>query len=338
MATAKKEIILSVIVVSYNTKDLTIQSLDTAIDEINSSKILKDKTEIFLVDNDSKDGSAKACQDFLKKKKFPYFKVFANKDNLGFAKANNQATKVSKGKYIILLNSDVIVLKGGLSKLVETFEKNPIEEKTASLERSNEKLDRLGILVPTLLNKDKTIQNQGGSLPSLATIASQMLFLDDLPLFGKLFPSTQDTGRSAAALKDHHTENKKLIQKGWVGGTAMMFRRELIDEIGMLDGNIFMYGEDQEFCMRAKNHHWDIAIHPQAKIVHFGSASSSSRNAILGEFKGYLYIFKKHKNKFQLSVLKIILWLGASLREIIYSLTKQEVPAKIYKDAKELLK
>ena len=338
MPKSKKDIILSIIVVSYNTKDLTIQSLDTAIDEINSSKILKDKTEIFLVDNDSKDGSPKACQDFLKKKKFPHFKVFANKDNLGFAKANNQATEIAKGRYIILLNSDVIVLKGGLSKLVETFEANSIDEKTASLLTAGEKIDRLGILVPTLLNKDKSIQNQGGSLPSLGTIASQMLFLDDIPLIGKLFPSTQDTGKSAAAFKTYDDSATKLIKKGWVGGTAMMFRRELIDEIGMLDGNIFMYGEDQEFCMRAQNHHWDIAIHPQAKIIHFGSASSSSRNAILGEFKGYLYIFEKHKSVFEKLILKIILYLGACLRQLIYTLTGQKVPAQIYRDAKKVIK
>lgn len=328
---------LSIITVSYNTKDFTVQTLESAVKEINSSKILKDQTEIFVVDNDSKDGSPKACEDFLKKVKFPHYKIFANKENLGFARANNQATEVAKGKYIILLNSDTITQKGGLSLLVEAMENNGIGEKTANSEYSGE-FDKLGMIAPTLLNPDGSIQNQGGSLPSLATVASQMLFLDDIPFFGKFFPSTQHTGMSDFAFQSYDENTPKLISKGWIAGTAMMIRRELIDDIGMLDGNIFMYGEDQEYCMRARNHHWDIAIHPKAKITHFGCASSSSRNAIHGEFKGYLYIWKKHMPAWQLPILKTILYVGAFLRQMIYTVRGKDVPASIYKDAKALLK
>jgi len=331
------QIKLSIITVSYNTKDFTLQTLESAIKEINSSKILKDQTEIFIVDNDSKDGSPKACEEFLKKAKFPHYKIFANKENLGFARANNQATEVAKGKYIILLNSDTITQKGGLSLLVEAMENNGIGEITANSEYSGE-LDKLGIIAPTLLNPDGSIQNQGGSLPNLATVASQMLFLDDIPFFGKFFPSTQHTGMSDFAFQSYDENTPKLISKDWIAGTAMMIRRELIDDIGMLDGNIFMYGEDQEYCMRARNHHWDIAIHPKAKITHFGCASSSSRNAIHGEFKGYLYIWKKHMPNWQLPILKTILYIGAILRQFIYTLRGKEVPASIYKDARALLK
>ncbi len=328
---------LSIITVSYNTKELTLQTIRTAIEEINASKILKDQTEIFVVDNDSKDGSPQACEELLKKLKFPHYKVFANKENLGFARANNQATEVAKGEYIILLNSDTITQKGGLSLLVDAMDKNGISEETANSTSSLE-LDKLGIIAPTLLNPDGSIQNQGGSLPSLGTVASQMLFLDDIPFFGKFFPSTQHTGMSDFAFHSYDENTPKLIAKGWVAGTAMMIRRSLIDDIGMLDGNIFMYGEDQEYCLRAKNHHWDIAIHPKAKITHFGFASSSSRNAIHGEIKGYLYIFKKHMPTWQLPILKSIIYIGVCLRQLLYTLRSQEVPASIYKDAKTLLK
>jgi len=328
---------LSIITVSYNTKDLTLQTLETAIQEINSSKLLKDQTEIFVVDNDSKDGSPKACEDLLKKLKFPHYKVFANKENLGFARANNQATEVAKGEYIILLNSDTITQKGGLSLLVEAMDKNGISEKTANSSSSGS-FDKLGIIAPTLLNPDGSIQNQGGSLPSLSTVAAQMLFLDDIPFFGKFFPSTQHTGMSDFAFQSYDENTPKLISKGWVAGTAMMIRRALIDDIGMLDGNIFMYGEDQEYCMRARHHHWDIAIHPKAKITHFGFASSSSRNAIHGEIKGYLYIWHKHKTAWQLPILKTLIFIGCLLRQMAYKVRKQEVPSAIYKDARALLK
>ena len=328
---------LSIITVSYNTKDLTLQTLETAIKEINSSKILKDQTEIFVVDNDSKDGSPQACEELLKKLNFPHFKVFANKDNLGFAKANNQATEVAKGEYIILLNSDTITQKGGLSLLVEAMDEHPVKESSAALSSSGD-FDKLGMIAPTLLNPDGSIQNQGGSLPKLSTVAAQMLFLDDIPVIGRFFPSTQHTGMSDFAFQTYDENTPKLISKDWIAGTAMMIRRQLIDDIGMLDGNIFMYGEDQEYCMRARNHHWDIAIHPKAKITHFGCASSSSRNAIHGEIKGYLYIWHKHMPSWQLPILKGILYLGASLRYAIYSLRGQAVPAAIYKDALALLK
>jgi GT2 family glycosyltransferase len=328
---------LSIITVSYNTKELTLQTLESAIKEINSSSLLKNKTEIFVVDNDSKDGSPQACEKLLKKLNFPHYKVFANKENLGFAKANNQATKVAKGQYILLLNSDTITQKGGLSLLVGAMDNNGISEQTANSETSGN-FDKLGIIAPTLLNPDGSIQNQGGSLPTLATVASQMLFLDDIPFLGKFFPSTQHTGMSDFAFHSYDKNTPKLISKGWVGGTAMMIRRELIDDIGMLDGNIFMYGEDQEYCLRASHHHWDIAIHPQATITHFGQASSSSKNAIHGEIKGYLYIWHKHKPAWQLPLLKIIIFKGCLLRQIFYTLRGQTTPASIYKDARALLK
>lgn len=328
---------LSIITVSYNTKDLTLQTLESAIAEIKRSKILRNQTEIFVVDNNSQDGSPAACEAFLKQQKFPHYRVFANKENLGFARANNQATEVATGEYIILLNSDTITKPGGLDLLVQTMDEHSPNERTANSSTSG-KLDKLGIIAPTLLNPDGSIQNQGGSLPTLGTVAAQMLFLDDLPLIGRFFPSTQHTGMSEFAFQSYDENTPQLISKEWVGGTAMLIRRELIDDIGMLDGNIFMYGEDQEYCLRARNHHWDIAIHPKAKIVHFGQASSSSKNAILGEIKGYLYIWHKHKSAWQLPILKSILHIGCRLRALVYQLRRQTTPASIYKEALTLLK
>ena len=110
---------LSIIIVSYNTKDLTLQTLESAIAEINSSKILKNNTEIIVVDNDSKDGSPRACEELLKRLNFPHFKVFANKENLGFAKANNQAIRLSRGKYILLLNPDTVIEEDCFKKVIK---------------------------------------------------------------------------------------------------------------------------------------------------------------------------------------------------------------------------
>jgi GT2 family glycosyltransferase len=307
---------LTIIIVSYNTKKLTLQTIETAWKEAQSSKTLAKKTEIIIVDNDSKDGTVAAIKNDFSSKNI---KVIANKHNKGFASANNQGIKIAKGKYIILLNSDTIVQKGGLSTMVETFERYPIDNKTATLASERSRVDRLGILAPTLINPDGTLQPQGGDLPTLFSLFSHMSFLDDLPIIGKLLPSTQHTGFRQSEKLRYHTNDARLIKRGWVGGTAMMIRKEVIKEIGSLDDAIFMYGEDTEYCMRADHHHWDIAIDPQAKITHFGQASSSSANAIKGEFKSYLYNWSKHKPLWQMQFIKGILRMGMILRIIAFS-------------------
>lgn len=328
--------VLSIITVSYNTKDFTLQTLQTAVAEIERSALLKNKTEIFVVDNNSSDGSVAACEKFLAKQTvLTSFTVFANKDNLGFAHANNQATKIASGKYLLLLNSDTITQPHALENLIKTFESHPIDETSAHLASAGQQLDRLGLLAPTLLNPDGSLQHQGGDLPSLWSIFVQMSFLDDLPLIGKFFRSTQHTGATGKQRQpDRATDTSTPLKPmGWIGGTALAIRREVIAEIGMLDEAIFMYGEDMEYCLRARQHHWDIAIDQTAQITHFGQASSSSKNAILGEMKGYLYIWAKHFPAWQLPVLKLILKFGALARILVYTLKSQPKAVAIYHEA-----
>ncbi|KKU18629.1 MAG: Glycosyl transferase family 2 [Candidatus Pacebacteria bacterium GW2011_GWB1_47_8] len=306
--------ILSIIIVSYNTKDITLQTLRSAVADLRQSKLLP-KTEFFVVDNNSQDGSVTAVKQYLQKAKV-HHTVIANKDNRGFGAANNQGIKKSRGKYLILLNSDTITQPGAFKTLVETFEKRPIDEHTAHLSSYHrQKTDRLGIIAPILLNTDLSLQAQGGNFPSLLALTVHLLFLDDLPVIGPLLPSTQHTGRN---VKLHLTETK-LTPIDWLGGTAMMIRREVIDEIGLFDENIFMYGEDIEYCFRARNHHWDIAIQPKAKIVHLANASAGSENALTGEIKGYVYLWSKFKPFWQRPVAKMILWLGSFLRMILFA-------------------
>ena len=335
--------LLSVIVVSYNTKKLTLQTLESLLADIKSSALLKKDSEIYVVDNNSQDGSLEAVKKFFNKAKFRNYQLIANKQNLGFARANNQALRNAKGQHLMLLNSDTIVKKGTLETLIKTFLDHPDQLATASTQDSEKIVDYLGILSPTLLNTDGSLQPQGGSKLSLCAIFNQMFFLDDIPVLGRFLPSTQHTGRnqrpsSQKLFLDQNKQKTTLIHKDWVAGTAMLIKRSVIDRIGYLDKNIFMYGEDQEFCLRAKNHHFDIAIHPAAKITHLGSASSSSKNAILGEFKSYLYIWKKHFPAWQQPLLRLILKAGALWRYLIYRLTGKGLQATIYREALAIIK
>ena len=158
---------LTIIIVSYNTKKLTLQTIETAWQEAQSSPTLAKRTEIIVVDNDSKDGTVKTVRDTFKSKNIS---VISNKHNKGFASANNQGIKKAKGKYIILLNSDTITQKGGLNTLVETFERFPLDDTTSTLASEQDLIDKLGILTPTLLNPDGTLQPQGGDLPNLFSL------------------------------------------------------------------------------------------------------------------------------------------------------------------------
>lgn len=314
--------LLSIIVVSYNTKNLTLQTLESVKNTIEESSLLKNQTEIFVVDNYSHDDSVSAIQDFIGKTKIPTH-LIQNGDNLGFAKANNEAIVRSEGTYILLLNSDTVVQPHALDEMVTAFEKVPVNEIASLMESQRGKLDKLGILAATLINPDGTTQPQGGSFPTLFSLGMHMFMIDDLPFISRFLPSTQHTGKNAF---------KNVDQKDWVGGTAMMVRRILFDEVGLLDPNIFMYGEDLEFCMRARNHHWDVAILPGARVTHFGSASSSQENAIRGEFSAYVYIWSKHKPLWQMPFLKAFLWWGAVLRMLLFgTICHNREKAKAYR-------
>lgn len=320
--------LLSIIIVSYNTAELTLSALKAVEKSVLASPQLSGKTEVIVVDNHSSDESVKVIAQYFQElnetqSQKIHTQLIAHTTNAGFAVANNLGMKRATGQYFLLLNSDTVVQKDAIDQLVNSFLSHPIQDATSALARTSGQLDRVGIVAATLQNKDGSWQPQGGSLPSLVTVAVQMLLLDDLPVVGQWLPSTQQTHR--------RTSSDSLLTSGWVGGTAMMIRRELTDEIGMLDENIFMYGEDVEFCWRAQNHQWDVALCPAAVVTHFGSASSSSANAIMGEFKAYLYLWSKYQPNWQLPILKLVLTIGAHLRIFLFgTMGKNKARAKVY--------
>ena len=293
--------LITTVIVSYNTAKLTVQAVESVIADAQKSKL---DHEVIVVDNASTDDSVKVIKKL--QKKHPQIKLIVNKTNLGFAKANNQAIKRAKGEYLLLLNSDTEVLAGTLKYLLEVFQK----------------IKKAGIVSAYLLKPNKTPQtSQGGDLPSLVSVFNQMLFLDDLPIIGPHLPSAQKS-------------YPKLTQAqavGWVPGTAMMIKNEVIDRVGLLDEAIFMYGEDVDFCWRARLADFQVFLTPKAQVIHYGSQSSSGARAIKGEFKGLVYLFRKHRPHWQLPILKAILKLGAGLRVGLFYLLGQKDKAKLYK-------
>jgi GT2 family glycosyltransferase len=309
---------LSVIIVSYNTAALTVQTVKSVYKSIAAKSSLARNFEVIVVDNDSHDQTLAK----LKKLRLPRLKLIASHANLGFGRANNLGFKSATGQYILFLNSDTIVTSGALEQLVDYCQAHQRDRHP------------LGLLSAQLLNPDGTLQPQGGDLPNLFTIATTMFFLDDLPLLRRFIPAVQHTGRRFRASK---VAAMPFIAQGWVAGTAVIVYRELLENYGGWDQNIFMYGEDQELSYRLRRAGYRHGILTAARITHFGSASSSSRNAILGEISGYLYFFRKYHPK-QWPYLKLLLWLAMLCRTFIYGVIKNDsARVKIYAAALQLV-
>ena len=272
---------LSIIIINYKTKKITAACLET----IKKSQDNLTK-EVIVIDNGSEDGSVAYL-----KQKFPQYQVYSSGGNLGFSRGNNFGVDKANGKYIWLLNSDTLLKSNTIGTLMELAVKNNSD-----------------IASCQLLNSDSTIQLQGGYLPDLWRLALWMLFIDDLPLIKSL-------------IKPYHQNLKSFFQTdqhpGWLAGTALLIKRDLYQKLNGLDNHIFMYGEDVDFCLKAQKRGIKLDYFHQPQLTHLGQASGSSRRAILGEYLGLTYIYKKYFNRYQQLALKILLKLGAILRVII---------------------
>lgn len=290
--------ILSIIILSYNTADITINCLKSII----TDKGLKTTPyEIIVVDNNSKDDSLKKIEEF-KKLNDCQLTIIKNKDNSGFGKANNQGLKIAQGNYVLFLNSDTIILHSAISQSLDWLCSHP----------------ESSVCTAQLLNKDGTIQASGGFFPTLANTFTWCLSLDDLPLINRLIKPLHPHTPSFYTKDKFYTSDH--IQD-WVTGAFMLTRKPLLDKTGGFDENYFMYGEEVELAYRIKkstpnNQVWYL-IGPQ--IIHLGGASATSRlDPILNEYRGILSFFKKHRALWQYPIVKLLLKINAFTRFVIH--------------------
>ncbi len=229
---------LSIIIISFNTKDL-LRACIKSVYETTANLIY----EIIIVDNGSTDGSI----DMLAIE-FPEIHAINNKINLGFAKANNQAIKVARGKLILLLNSDTIVRKGAIESLAEFMK----ERKSVAA------------VGPKVFNVDGSLQSTGHSFPSIGDVLLSLLRIPHLVspklrkhLFPELFRNVDD-----------------ISCVGYIKGCCLMLNKHIIDKIGLLDEDFFFFAEDIEWCYRARKAGYHIYYNPYSEIVHYGGASN----------------------------------------------------------------
>jgi len=286
--------ILSIIIISYNTCEITLNCLKSIFQDKGLKEI---GYEIIVIDNDSKDNSVSELKKLGNK-----ITLIENKFNGGFGKANNQGLKIAKGNYILFLNSDTIILHSAISQSLDWLCSHP-EASTCTAQ---------------LLNKDKTIQASGGFFPNLGNVFTWCFSLDDLPLVNKLIKPLHP---HTPTFYTHDQFFNKDHRQDWVTGAFMLTRKSLLDKVGGFDENYFMYGEEVELSYRIKkstlnNQVWYL-IGPQ--IIHLGGASARNRiDPILNEYRGILSFFKKHKPKWQYHPVKILLKINSFIRGVIH--------------------
>ncbi len=229
---------LSVIIVSWNVRDL----LKRALESVYASWAHASGMEVLVVDNASDDGSPEMVEAA-----FPQAILQRNETNLGFASANNQGLRLARGDYLLLLNSDTEVLDDGLAQMVGYLDAHP----------------QVGLVGPHLLNGDGTTQSSRRRFPTLP-----ILFLESTWLQG-LMPRHLLDRYYVADVSD---AEEQLVD--WVTGAAMLVRREVIGDVGLLDPGFFMYSEELDWCRRIHQAGWDIGYTPSAEIVHYGGKSS----------------------------------------------------------------
>jgi GT2 family glycosyltransferase len=296
----KNELKLSIVVLSWNTRELLGQCLESVRQSLEKHY----RIEIIVVDNGSTDGSVGMVKELIKKytgtDRF-ILRLVENEVNLGYAKGNNVGISKAEGKYLMLLNSDTLVGKGQIEKLINFLD-------------SHLKVDIVG---PRLLNSDRTFQASCGHFPNV--------WVTFLMLFKEHFGGS-DYVRSSP---------RRSGFTDWLVGAAFVARREVFEKIGGFDEKIFMYMEEVEWFYRARKAGFKAFFYKDAQITHLGRGSSKTgkKDPILNIYRGLIYFCKKHKSLPELLAVGLMLKLKALGALLIGTLTGNRYLKETYGEA-----
>ena len=251
------DIYVSFIIVNWNTCRLLLNCLHSI-----QQTIIDYTYEVIVVDNGSTDESVQE----VKKQFGSQVVVIENAESRGFARANNQALRIARGRFIVLLNSDVVLKKGCIKALISFLAATP----------------SVAIAGPRMVNSDGTLQNSYDNFPTLMT---ELL---NKSLLRTLFPS-QYSGKNPSATSPFEVDS--------VIGACMAIRGEAIHRTGTLDEDYFFFLEETDWCFRMRKAGWKIFHYPQAEVIHMqGQSKRRSPARARVEYYRSLYIFFK-KNR-----------------------------------------
>jgi len=279
-----ERIVLSVIIVTWNARDYTLQCLKSLQAQGNALS-----TEIIIVDNASSDGTPESV-----KRAFPHVRVVQNETNLGFAKANNIGMQLSRGQYICLINSDVNVPPGCLVVMHAYMEKKP----------------EVGVLGPRMRGRDGHVGRSYMRFPTLWRMLCNSLAFSSLPNASSAFSGTMMT-----EFMNNHTAEVDVLN-GWF----LMVRRKALEEVGLLDERFFMYGEDIDWSYRFHENGWKRVYFAGAEAVHYGGASSANAPTrfYIEMQKANIQFWKKYNGRLSQFTFLMTVWLHQVIRVLGY--------------------
>lgn len=270
---------ISIIIVSWNTSSLLENCLASILANPPTAPF-----EIWVVDNASTDNSPGMVRE-----KFPQVHLVQNRDNVGFARANNQAIQQCMGRYILLLNPDTLVGAGALQALVDFLGDHP----------------EAGAAGARILNPDGSLQISSHPLPTLPREFWRMFHLDTISPYAA-YPRTKWEA-------DQPQEVDVLI------GACLLLRKEVLDQVGFLDEDYFMYSEEVDLCYRIQRSGSPLYWVPQAQVVHFGGQSTQqvATEMFLNLYHSKIKYFRKHYGWSAAQIYKLILRSAAFSRLIL---------------------
>jgi len=249
---------VSIIIVAWNVRQLLHDCLKSVYEQTKGVDF-----EVIYVDNASTDGSVQMVREH-----FPDVRIIENERNQGFIKANNQAIRIARGRYVLLLNSDTVLLNNAIAKTVEFADANP----------------QAAVVGCKVLNPDLTLQRTCFMFPSVLN-----LFLAATYLY-KIFPKSRFFGREHMTWWDFNDAREVET----ICGCFSLVRKQAIDKVGLMDERYFVYGDDPDWCYRFKKAGWKVMFSPEGRIIHYGGQTTSQKaRAFRLQLEGSKLIFMK---------------------------------------------
>lgn len=268
-------------IVTYRARDLLRDCLRSLYQNTHLS------FEVIVVDNGSGDGVIE-----MLRQEFPEVRTVENRENAGYTRPMNQALRLGRGRYLLQLNPDTLVLPEAIDRMVAFMEQHP----------------EAGICGPKVLNRDLTLQKpcRRGE-PRPWAVLTYFLGLSALFPRSRLFNQYLLT----------YLDEDEINPVDGVAGSCMLARRALVEQIGYLDERYFAYQEDADFCFRARQAGWKVYYMPKAQIIHFGGLGGSRvqpYRSIYEWHRSYFVYYRQHLAKDYFFLLNWLYYLAMLLK------------------------
>jgi GT2 family glycosyltransferase len=278
---------IAVVIVNYNTRDYLRQCLATVL--------LEEPGEIIVVDNGSSDGSAEMVRT-----SYPSVTLFDNSWNRGYGAAANQGITRCTAKYVLLLNSDTLLLTGALAALTTYLDQHP----------------SVAIVGPRLVNPDATLQ------PSCYAFPGTLKWFLHYEVSGQLI-------RRIPILRDYQQRawpHSQAQAVPWVMGAALVIRRAAFEAVGGFDESYFMYCEETDLAYRLKAINWQIHFAPVATVMHVGQASTNQYRTAMAiqHIASRLLFYRKHYSRVRFVILSVMVR-GTVLARLLFDIYRQRI-------------